>query len=123
VVLAADLSSLNTGEFWLTMENRRWAYPYDVRGQRRPFSDMPRHVWQLEDDVCRSLAAFVREAGGYKKTGVPLEDFRWADLFRAVLTLPTSDEEFEKVLGQAMDLAGTDAAIGLPGYLGKSKGR
>jgi len=98
VVLAADLSSLKISEFRLAMENRRWAYPYDVRGQRRPFSEMPRHVWRLEDDVCRSLAAFAREAGAYEKTGVPLEDFRWADFFRSMLPLPKGDEEFEKVL-------------------------
>jgi hypothetical protein len=123
VVLAADLSSLEISEFWLAMENRRWAYPYDVRGQRRPFSEMPRHVWRLEDDVCRSLAAFAREAGAYEKTGVPLEDFRWADFFRSMLPLPEGDEEFEKVLRQAIDLAKTDAAIGMPGYLGEIKGR
>ncbi len=123
VVLAADLSSLELGEFWLAMENRRWAYPYDVRGQRRPFSEMPRHVWRLEDDVCRSLAAFAREAGAYEKTAVPLGDFRWADFFRAMLPLPKGDEEFEVVLGDAIDLAKSDAAIGMPGYLGKCKGR
>jgi hypothetical protein len=123
VVLEADLSSLEIGEFWLVMENRRWAYPYDVRGQRRPYSDMPRHVWHLEDDVCRSLAAFAREAGAYEKTSIPLEDFRWADFFRTMLPLPKDDKEFEQVLRQAIDLARTDAAVGLPGYLGKRKGR
>jgi hypothetical protein len=63
------------------------------------------------------------EAGAYEKTGVPLEDFRWADFFRSMLPLPKGDEEFEKVLRQAIDLAKTDAAIGMPGYLGKIKGR
>jgi len=123
VVLAADLSSLEVGEFWLAMENRRWAYPYDVRGQRRPFSEMPRYVWQLEDDVCRSLAAFAREAGAYEKTAVPLEDFRWADFFRTMLPLPRDNEEFERILSQAIVLAKTGAAMGMPGYLGKRKGR
>ena len=40
-----------------------------------------------------------------------------------MLPLPEGDEEFEKVLRQAIDLAKTDAAIGMPGYLGKIKGR
>ncbi|MFM0377819.1 ParB/Srx family N-terminal domain-containing protein [Paraburkholderia strydomiana] len=121
VVLVEDLSSLETEEFWFTMENRRWAYPYDVRGQRRPFAEMPRHVWQLADDVCRSLAAFAREAGAYGRTSTPLEDFRWADFFRSMLPLPTGDEEFQKVLKQAIALAKTDAAVGLPGYIGRSQ--
>jgi hypothetical protein len=121
VVLVEDMSSLELGEFWLAMENRRWAYPYNARGQRRPFSEMPRHVWHLADDVCRSLAAFAREAGAYEKTSVPLEDFRWADFFRSMLPLPESDDEFATVLKRAITLAKSDTAMGMPGYIGKGK--
>lgn len=118
VVVVRDLSSFSTAEFWLSMENERWTFPYDAQGQRCPFADLPRHVWQLLDDEYRSLAAAVRNAGGSEKTGVPLEEFRWADFFRASLPKPDSDEKFAAQLHEAIRLAKSKAALGLPGYLG-----
>jgi hypothetical protein len=120
-VLVADLSSLRYQEFWLSMENRRWAYPYDGKGQRRTFEDFPNHVWELDDDEYRSLAASVRDAGGYEKTAVPLEEFRWADLFRTYLPYPQTDEEFASIERQALKLATSSRAAGLPGYIGKAR--
>ena len=117
-VLVRDLSSLPEADFWLTMENNRWTYPYDAEGRRRPFSDMPKHVWALADDEFRSLAASVRDAGGYEKTNVPLEEFRWADLFRSRLRPPDSDDEFEALVKKAIALAKSEVALGLPGYIG-----
>jgi hypothetical protein len=73
------------------MDDRRRTYPYGAKGQRKSFADMPEHVWELEDDEYRSLAASVRDAGGYEKTSVPLEEFRWADFFRTYLTYPGTD--------------------------------
>lgn len=121
VVLIKDLSSRGVDEFWLTMENQRWAYPYDTRGQRRSFVEMPRHVWDLANDEFRSLAAFARNAGALEKTNVPLEEFRWADLFRSRLPLPSDDESFERTLRDAIELARSDIARGLPGYLGAAQ--
>jgi hypothetical protein len=120
-VLVADFSSLPYQEFWLSMENRRWTYPYDAKGQRKSFTDMPYHVWELADDEYRSLAASVRDAGGYEKTTVPLEEFRWADLFRTYLPYPRTDDEFVSVERQAFKLARSKAAAGLPGYIGKAR--
>jgi hypothetical protein len=119
-VLVADFSSLSYQEFWLSMEGRRWAYPYDAGGQRKSFSEMPDHIWELADDEYRSLAASVRDAGGYEKTTVPLEEFRWADLFRSYLPYPGTDDEFASVQRQALKLAKSKAAAGLPGYVGKA---
>ncbi|MEA3117224.1 MAG: hypothetical protein QOI13_494 [Paraburkholderia sp.] len=118
VVLVRDLSSLRQSEFWLTMENNRWTHPYDAHGRRRPFSETPEHIWELADDEFRSLAASVRDAGGFEKTSVPLEEFRWADLFRCSLPRPTSDDEFESLVKKALKLAKSETALGLPGYLG-----
>ncbi|CAB3795442.1 hypothetical protein LMG28614_04176 [Paraburkholderia ultramafica] len=120
-VLVADLSSLAQDEFWLTLENHRWTYPYDVKGRRVSFTAMPEHVWELADDEYRSLAASVRDAGGYEKTTVPLEEFRWADLFRSNLPYPTSDAEFESLVKKAVKLAKSTVAIGLPGYVGPAE--
>jgi hypothetical protein len=120
-VLVADFSSLSYQEFWLSMEDHRWTYPYDAKGQRKSFTDMPDHVWEMEDDEYRSLAASVRDAGGYEKTSVPLEEFRWADLFRTYLPCPNTDDEFVSVERQALKLAKSKLAAGLPGYVGKAE--
>ena len=118
VVLVRDLSPLSLGDFWLTMENNRWTYPYDAEGRRRPFSELPRHIWELADDEFRSLAASVRDAGGSEKTSVPLEEFRWADFFRCSLPRPNDEEAFASLVTKAVKLAKIKTALGLPGYLG-----
>ncbi|MBP0588546.1 ParB/Srx family N-terminal domain-containing protein [Paraburkholderia sp. LEh10] len=117
-VLVSDLSSLTLAEFWLTLENSGWTYPYDPDGRRASFAQMPTHVWEAADDEFRSLAAAVRDAGGYEKTDVPLEEFRWANLFRATFARPDSDEQFEALVDKAVKLARSPTALGLPGYVG-----
>jgi hypothetical protein len=117
-VLVRDLSSLSLPEFWLTLENQRWTYPYNASGKRVPFGEMHRHIWELEDDVYRSVSAFVRDAGGYEKTSVPLEEFRWADFFRSQLSAPQNDNDFDALVRDGLRLAKSKVASGLPGYLG-----
>lgn len=118
IVLVQDLSRLAWADFWLMLENRRWTHPYDANGRRVPFAEIPTHIWDLPDDEFRSLAAFVRDAGGYEKTIVPLEEFRWADLFRRSFQPPNNDVEFDSLVKKAIRLAKSKAALGLPGYLG-----
>lgn len=118
-VLVADLSRLSYQDFWLLMDNNRWTYPYTAAGHRKSFADIPVHVWDLEDDVYRSLAAAVRDAGGYEKTTVPLEEFRWADFFRTCLPRPQTEDEFLVIQRRAVKLAKSKAAAGLPGFVGK----
>ena len=89
-----------------------------AEGRRVPFRDMPMHMWDAVDDDFRSLAAFVRDAGGYEKTDVPLADFRWAELFRAHFPRPRDDVEFDALLKPAIDFARSETAAGLPGYKG-----
>ena len=117
-VLVRDLSSLPRADFWLTLENNAWVYPYDANGRRASFKDMPVHMWDAIDDDFRSLAAFVRDAGGYAKTDVPLADFRWANFFRAHFPRPNDDAQFDALVPRATGLARSDAAEGLPGFIG-----
>lgn len=118
VTLIADFSSWSLSDFWQTMEDKRWAYPYDGMGRRRPFTDFPTHIWKLDDDIFRSLAAFVQRAGGYEKTQVPLEEFRWADLLRTNLSLPEGEPDFTKLTKQGVKISRSKAALGLPGFAG-----
>jgi hypothetical protein len=60
----ADFSALSKPEFWLVMQHRRWVYPFDVNGERRPFDALPKTIAQLVDDPWRSLAGAMRDAGG-----------------------------------------------------------
>ena len=122
-VLVADFSSLSFPEFWLSMENRRWTYPYDAKGQRKSFSDMPMHIWDLADDEYRSLAASVRDAGGYEKTPVPLRRIQMGGPVSGQLPYPGNDEEFALAQRQALKLAKSQVAAGLPGYVGKATRR
>ncbi|OUL88014.1 ParB/Srx family N-terminal domain-containing protein [Paraburkholderia hospita] len=101
IVLVSDLSSLSEAEFWLTMENNRWTYPYDADGQRVAFAEIREHVWELIDDEFRSLSASVRDAGGYEKTSVPLEEFRWSDFFRSRLPPPKNDAGYDVLVKKA----------------------
>lgn len=96
------------------MENERWTFPYDAEGKRRSFSGLPRHGWDMPYDAYRSLAAAARDAGAYEKTSVPLEKFRWTDFFRSTLPWPDSDDRFEAIMKDAMRLAKSKAALGLP---------
>ncbi|MGN8109049.1 ParB-like protein [Paraburkholderia sp. 22098] len=122
VVLIRDLSTCSPAEFWLTLENNRWTFPYDQRGQRVSFADMPLHVWEMIDDEFRSLAASVRDAGGYQRTSVPLAEFRWADFFRHRLPLPADSSEYAALVQRAVELAKSQAALGLPGYVESDAG-
>ncbi|MEZ0604152.1 ParB-like protein [Paraburkholderia sp. IW21] len=117
VVLLCDFSSMDPAGFWLELENRRWAHPYDAKGERQPFNTMPEHIHQTTDDENRSLAAFVRDAGGYEKTTVALEEFRWADFFRHHLPrLGGKDDKFDARVKRGVELAHSELALGLPGY-------
>src|SRR5208283_3841638 len=45
-----DLSWLEPPVFWRTMEYRSWTHPYDHRGRRRSYKEMPTRLMQLRDD-------------------------------------------------------------------------
>ncbi|MDR5835537.1 ParB/Srx family N-terminal domain-containing protein [Caballeronia sp. LZ034LL] len=120
-VLLRDFSSLSSAEFWLTLENRSWTYPYDAARRRVAFEDMPHRLADAQNDEFRSLAAFVRDAGGYDKIDVPLADFRWADFFYARLPCPANDADFDALLQPALALAHSPKAAGLPGFIGDAR--
>jgi hypothetical protein len=102
------------------MDRKNWLHPYDARGRRREWSDLPEHVRDLEDDPYRSLAGEVRRAGGYAKMPTPYTEFHWADFFRDRFEPHELDgkDAFAKSLDKAIKLARSEDAAYLPGFAG-----
>jgi len=120
-----DFSQLKGETFWRLMEFRRWAHPYDQRGQRRDYASIPDAVTALRDDPYRSLAGMVRSAGGFAKDTAPFSEFIWADYFRLhpalrMLAKVKKGEMPPPVLQRAMQLAREPLARHLPGWSGRS---
>src|SRR5579872_2881274 len=118
VAVIGDLSMVQKDAFWGVMDNKRWVYPYDVRGERRPFKDIPKSVKDLKDDPFRSLAGELRRAGGFAKDTTPFSEFLWADFLRREISRKVAEGHFSKALEKAMALAKTHDAIYLPGWCG-----
>ncbi|HWW20303.1 MULTISPECIES: ParB-like protein [Paraburkholderia] len=114
--VVADLSRLPDAKFWDTVIERRWVHPYDERGILRAISSIPDEVSALTDDPYRSLAAFVRDAGGYLKTPEPFAEFQWADFYRTRMPVWTSESQFKAAVEQAVHLAWSPDARTLPGF-------
>lgn len=118
VSLAGDLSMVDRDGFWGVMDNKRWVYPYDAKGERRHFRDLPKTVADLKDDPFRSLAGELRRVGGFAKDTTPFSEFLWADYLRRNLPRKAVEANFDKSLEKALDLAKSHAAIYLPGWCG-----
>jgi hypothetical protein len=120
VTVVADLSALDRDAFWTVLDNRNWMHPFDAEGVRRHYSDIPRSVTQLVDDPFRSLAGELRRAGGFAKDTTPFSEFIWADFLRRRMKRKAVEEDFDRAVVKAMQLAKSAAAGYLPGWCGPS---
>src|ERR1700744_6479050 len=118
VTVIGDLRMVEADAFWGVMDNKRWVYPYDAKGKRRPFKDLPKTIKDLKDDPYRSLAGELRRAGGFAKDTTPFSEFLWADFLRRRIARKVVDEHFSKALEKALELAKSHDAIYLPGWCG-----
>ena len=118
VSVVADLTMVDKEAFWGVLDNHRWVYPYDARGVRHHFNDIPKSIAKLKDDPFRSLAGELRRAGGYAKDITPFSEFLWADLLRRRLSRKDVEGDFEKAMEKALVLAKSPDAIYLPGWCG-----
>lgn len=117
----ADYSKLSADDFWGRMEAQHWVYPYDENGRGPvPYSQIPSGVDGLRDDPYRSLAAAVRDDGGYRKTDEPFAEFKWADFFRSRVDRAELDSDFGGAEKKALPLASSHEAASLPGYIGNN---
>jgi hypothetical protein len=120
VTVLDDLSWLDPTVFWRTLEFRSWSHPYDHRGQRRDYREMPRRLTELEDDPYRSLAGLVRAAGGFAKDQAPFVEFMWADYFRTRVPVRTIKKQPARATREGLRLARASDARYLPGWSGQT---
>jgi len=118
VSVVADLTMVDRKAFWVVLDNHRWVYPYDAKGERRDYNDLPKDVTGLKDDPFRSLAGELRRAGGFAKDTTPFSEFLWADFLRRRMSRKTVDKDFEKAIEQALSLGKSKDAVYLPGWCG-----
>jgi hypothetical protein len=118
VTMIGDLTMVEPDAFWGVMDNKRWVYPYDVKGERRPFKDLPKTIKDLKDDPYRSLAGELRRAGGFAKDTTPFSEFLWADFLRRQIARKVVEDHFSKALEKALERAKSHDAIYLPGWCG-----
>jgi hypothetical protein len=118
VTVIGDLTMVERDAFWGVMDNKRWVYPYDVRGERRHFKDLPNSIKDLKDDPYRSLAGELRRAGGFAKDTTPFSEFLWADFLRRHIGRKMVEDHFAKAMERALEAAKSHDAIYLPGWCG-----
>jgi hypothetical protein len=122
VAVLDDLSWLKAPMFWRTMEFRSWTHPYDNRGRRCDYSEMPQRLTDLKDDPYRSLAGLVRGAGGFAKGQAPFVEFLWADFFRPHIAARLISKNPRRAVREGVRLAQSTEARYLPGWSGKATG-
>jgi hypothetical protein len=118
VTVVANLSKLETDAFWVVLDNRSWMHPFDADGKRRHYDDIPKSVTDLVDDPFRSLAGELRRAGGYAKDTTPFSEFLWADFLRRRIKRKLIENDFDRSVEKALELAKSMDADYLPGWCG-----
>lgn len=114
----ADFSALPLRRFWTEMEKRSWVHPLDENGVRHTYHHLPGSLKRLVDDVYRSLAGFVRDAGGFRKTDAAFVEFIWADFFRRNIAIEDVTANFREAVRRAKRLAQSPLAKRIPGFTG-----
>ena len=117
VGLAADLSHLTVGEFWVFLDHRSWVHCYDHRGQRQPLDRMPTRLQDLTDDPYRSVAASVQKQGGFCKPDEPFYEFLWANHFRGRVDAALLEDDYDKAVAECLRLAHANDCSHLPGWV------
>jgi hypothetical protein len=121
VTVIGDLSMVERDAFWGVMDNKRWVYPYDAKGERRHFKDIPKSITELKDDPFRSLAGELRRSGGFAKDTTPFSEFLWADFLRRKISNKIAEDNFAKAMEKSLALAKGPDAVYLPGWCGPAE--
>ena len=118
ITVVADLRRLDKEAFWTFLDNRGWLHPYDARGRRRTYADLPRTIAELADYPFRSLAGELRRIGGFAKDTTPFSEFLWADFLRRRISGRDVRKRFGAALREALKAARSVEADHLPGWCG-----
>jgi len=118
VTVVGNLSMVDRDTFWTVLDNRSWMHPFDDKGRRRDYKDIPKSVSDLADDPFRSLAGELRRAGGFAKDTTPFSEFLWADFLRRRMKRKLVEDDFDRALVTALKLAKSQDAVYLPGWCG-----
>lgn len=121
VTVVADLHKLSKDAFW-TVADKAWVHPYDAKGVRVGFSEIPKKISALADDPYRSLAGELRRAGGFAKDTTPFSEFLWADFLRRKVKPRLVADDFSAALERALRFAKSPEAGYLPGWCGLVEG-
>jgi len=118
----ANWSDLTPADFWARMQAKNLTYLKDAAGRPQPPEKLPGSLRDLQHDVYRGLAWAVMKAGGFAEIKPPklfFQEFFWADFYRTRLHWNDADEQdFARVLAEAVALSRRPEAAGLPGYRG-----
>ena len=118
VTVIGDLRKANSSYFWNLMNYHGWTHPFDQKGQRCAYADLPKTIKGLEDDPYRSLSGALRNIGGYAKDATPFSEFVWADFFRPRFKRKDIARDFDAALNEAYAMAKAADADFLPGWCG-----
>jgi hypothetical protein len=116
VTIVADFHKLDADAFWNIMDFHGWTHPFDGKGRRRPYADLPKTVAAMEDDPYRSLAGELRYGGGFAKDSTPFSEFVWADFLRRRIKPKDVRKDFGAAIETALGLTKSDEASYLPGW-------
>ena len=136
VMVQHNRAALNGYHFWKTMHKARLVYLFDNYGGGpiRP-KDLCPHIKDLANDPYRSLAWYVRTRYGYGKSSDAFAEFLWANFFRIRIVIDNwilkdkirgsdiligklPEDQRKDVIDEAVELARSPEARGLPGYRG-----
>lgn len=112
----ADLHQLDLDAFWTVLDFHAWTHPYDGKGKRRAYTDLPKTVEGLRDDPYRSLAGELRRLGGFAKDSTPFSEFLWADFLRRRIKPKAVERDYKTSLARAIELSKSEEANYLPGW-------
>lgn len=113
IEIVANKSTLPMEEFWTFMRASHWVYLYDQfgNGPHDP-ARLPLDIRGLSDDLYRSLAWELRQAGLIEKVQKPFSEFKWAAYLRKNCPVDLHEISYEEAVARAVTAAKTQLARG-----------